>query len=95
MPTSVVPIVMVIDTVVMPVAIPIISIAIESPTWPRKTWIHIPIWPIRIPIDCTVSKAVPKAISDVNVVANIDIRVVADARPVATDARSVDCVVDA
>ena len=84
MPTAVVPIVMVVDTVVMPVAVPVVT-TVQTPTWTRKSWVNIPIGSIR--------KPVANVVTDVDAIANIDVRVVADTWTISANARSVHDVV--
>lgn len=88
MPTAVVPIVMVVDTVVMPVIIPVVA-AVYSPTRSRKSWVDIPIGPIGKP----VADAVSNVVSNIDAVTNIDVRVVTDAWTISTNTRSVDNIV--
>ena len=49
MPTTVVPVVMVIDTVVMPIVIPVTATS-KSPARTRKTRIDVPVRTIRVPV---------------------------------------------
>ena len=88
MPTSVVPIVVMIDAVVVPVAIPIVA-SIQSPTWTRKARVDIPIRTVRK----SVASVIADVVTDVHIVPNIDVCVVPDARSIAADARSVHNVV--
>lgn len=88
MPTAVVPIVMIVDTVVMPVIIPVVT-AVDAPAWSRKSRVDIPIGPIGKP----VANAVTKVVSNIDVVPNVDVRVVTDAWTISTDTRSVGNIV--
>jgi hypothetical protein len=81
MPTTVIPVVMVMDTVVVPVVIPVIATA-QSPARTRKTWINVPVRPIRKP----VTDVVVSVIADINIVPDIDIRIVPNIRTITTDA---------
>lgn len=84
MPTAVVPIVMIVNTVVMPVIIPVVT-AVYSPTRSRKSRIDIPIGPIW--------KLVTNAVTNVDAVANVDVRVVTNTWTISTNTRSVDNII--
>ena len=86
MPTAVVPIMVVVDAVVVVMIVPIT--AIQSPTGPRITGVHIPIRPVRISSDI-----VSNLIANIDAVANVDIGVVAKAGTISTNDWSVDDVI--
>jgi hypothetical protein len=88
MPTAVVPIVMVVNAVVVPVIIPVV-IAVYSPTRTRKSRVDIPIGPIGKP----VSNAVSNSVTNVDAVADVDVRVITDAWTISTNTRPVDNIV--
>ncbi len=89
MPTTVVPVVMVIDTVVVPIVIPVTATS-QSPTWTRKTRIDVPVRTIRVPVTNVI---VDVAVTDIDVIPNIDIRIVPNAGTITADARTVDNVI--
>ncbi len=74
----------VIDTVVVPITIPVVT-TIQAPTRTRKTGIDIPIRSIRI--------LIAEVVTNVDTVADIDIRIVAKAHIIATKVRSIETIV--
>ena len=71
----------IIDAVVVPVAIPIVT-TIESPTWPGKSWIDIPIR--------SIGETISSVVANVYAVANVNVCVIAKTRAISAKARSVE-----
>ena len=80
---------MIIDTVVVPIVIPVTATS-QSPTRTRKTRIYVPVRTIRVPVTNVI---VDVAIADIDVIPNVDIRIVPKARTITADARTVDNVI--